>query len=406
VNRLYGFAVAMALAGSPMAAQAGTYYQDLYDFAGAGGDGGTPYADLVADSLGRLYGTTYSGGNFQGGTVFRLTLPATKTGAATLEILHSFQGPEGANPFAGLLIGADGAIYGTAQQGGAHSRGTVFRLDPATLAVTDLHDFNPGAKPPDGSDPVAALVAGPNGLLYGTTGSDGANRFGVAFAISPQGDAVSYTVIHAFGAGDGNNPYGRLVSSGNNLFGITNAGGKFGAGTAFELSLAKSGKWKETGLYPFGANSQDVLGPSAALVLGKAGILYGCAQDGSFGRGGVFAITPGKGGAPMAEQVIYDFGANANDPYDNSACALSADKTGRLVGITSGGGNNLSGSVFTLTPGGGGWTLAVPYSFGIRANGAATGPQAPVIGVKGGYYVGTTPVGGAHDQGAAYRVTF
>ncbi len=397
---------AAASAGSGAAAK--TFYQDLHDFAGGAADGDTPYAELVADGQGRLYGTTYLGGAFGGGTVFRITLPTGKTGPASFELLHSFQSPEGVTPEGGVLIGADGGIYGTTLQGGAHSGGTVFRLDPATLALTDLHDFNAGATPPDGNNPVAGLIAGPGGLLYGTARANGPLGGGTVFAISPRGDTVSYATIHSFGAsGDGNAPYGRLVRSGNNLFGITHFGGSFnGFGTAYELTLAKGGAWTESGLYQFGTSTADAVFPANGLAMAKSGTLYGCAPGGSFGQGAAFSITPGTGGAPMQEAVIYNFGGNAGDPYPNPSCGLTIDKTGRLVGTSSGGGSNLSGTVFTLQPGGGAGALGVRYSFGIRANGDAVGPDASLIGVKGGYYVGTTPVGGAHDKGAVFRVKF
>ncbi len=383
-----------------------TLYQDLHDFAGGPGDGDTSYSDLVADSEGRLYGITYFGGSDGAGTLFRVTLPTTKTGHAGIEILHSFQPGDGVTPVGGVLIGADGGLYGATNAGGAHNGGTVYRVDPVSLALTVLHNFNSGATPRDGSAPLAGLTAGPAGLLYGTTSEDGPRGGGTVFAISPQGDAVSYAVIYAFGAAnDANHPVGgRLVSTGQRLFGTTIFGGRFDLGTVFELTRATSGKWHESGLYQFGTNVNDVTGPGNGVVRAKSGVLFGCAPGGNLGHGAVFAITPGTGGLPLSEALIYNFGADASDPVAAGSCAMTIDRSGRLIGTSNGGGANSSGTIFELTPAGAAWSLDLLYSFGIRTNGDAVEPGGAVIEMPNGYYVGTTPVGGANDKGAVYRM--
>jgi len=242
-----------ALVGSLAApcgiALSATIFKDLHSFTGGAADGDIPSSDLVADSEGRLYGTTNFGGSGGDGTLYRIT-PPTSTSPARIEILHSFQVAEGVTPVGGVLIGADGGLYGTTNAGGAHNGGTVYRVDPVTFELTDLHDFNSSTKPEDGSAPQAGLTEGPNGLLYGTTTENGPLGGGTVFAISPKGGTVHYAVIYAFGAAaDGNHPGGgRLVSSGTNLFGATSFGGKFGAGSVFELSPAAGGKWHESGL--------------------------------------------------------------------------------------------------------------------------------------------------------------
>lgn len=406
MKRILSAAAAIAVFSAPAALSAKTFYQDLHDFAG-GADGDTATSDLMADRQGRLYGTTYYGGTFGDGTLFRVTLPTSKTGPAKIEILHSFQPAEGVTPIGGVVIGTDGGLYGATNTGGAHNAGTIYRVDPANFTATVLHDFNPGATPADGSAPHGGLAAGPGGLLYGTTAAGGPLGYGTVFAISPKGDTVAYSVIHAFGAGDdGDNPYGRLAVSGNNLFGTSVFGGPNSFGVAFQLTLTKKGAWAETGLYEFGSQTNDAIFPPDGLALAKSGLLYGCAQGGSLGHGAAYQITPAKGGAKLQETVIYSFGGNSGDPADGGACSIAADKTGRLVGVSSGGGTNNTGTVFTLTPSGGTWTLAVPYSFGIQSNGDAVLPNARVIGVKQGYYVGTAPSGGADNKGVVYRVKF
>jgi uncharacterized repeat protein (TIGR03803 family) len=144
----------------------------LHSFNGV--DGVNPYAGLVIGKNGTLYGTTYGGGAPPGigGTVFQLTPPAKIGGDWTETVLHSFAGDsDGANPAAGLVIGKDGTLYGTTQYGGTSNLGTVFQLTPptkvgGTWSETVLHSFAGGS---DGANPVAGLVIGQNGALYGTT---------------------------------------------------------------------------------------------------------------------------------------------------------------------------------------------------------------------------------------------
>jgi uncharacterized repeat protein (TIGR03803 family) len=149
----------------------------LYSFAGGSSDGANPYAGLVMDASGNLYGTTNQGSANGAGTVFKIT-PA---GAES--VLHSFgSGSDGANPFAGLVMDASGNLYGTTEYGGANSAGTVFKITPAG-AESVLWSFGSGS---DGAYPYAGLVMDASGNLYGTTkAGGGANNKGTVFRIVP-----------------------------------------------------------------------------------------------------------------------------------------------------------------------------------------------------------------------------
>src|SRR5262249_41875172 len=118
---------------------------------------------------------------------------------------------DGAYPRGGLILGSDGNFYGTATNGGAKGTGTVFRLTPAG-SLTTLYSFTgtPGTPPSnaDGSHPYADLLEGPDGTLYGTTRDGGANGYGVVFQINPQG---VFSTLHTFQAADGSNPYAALI---------------------------------------------------------------------------------------------------------------------------------------------------------------------------------------------------
>ncbi len=200
----------------------------LHSFSGFPGDGAVPFAGLVQGSDGNFYGTTASGGAFFQGTVFRMT----PSGAIT--VLHSFNSffSEGAVPLAGLVQGGDGNFYGTTALGGAHVKGTVFKID-ATGSLTTLHSFS--GSPNDGANPVAGLVQGSDGNFYGTTAFGGAHVKGTVFNIDATG---SLTTLHSFSGspGEGAVPFAGLVQgSDGNFYSTTALGGAHGEGTVFKF---------------------------------------------------------------------------------------------------------------------------------------------------------------------------
>ena len=156
-------------------------YTVLYRFTGSGvnGDGSHPYAKLFRDASGNLYGTTYDGGAADQGTVFKLDTIGTET------VLHSFTGqpfgPDGAFPRSNLVMDASGNLYGTTLLGGASGVGTVFRLD-TNGNLTVLHTFTGGL---DGGYPYAGLVIDAQGNLYGTTAGGGVADRGTVFKLTP-----------------------------------------------------------------------------------------------------------------------------------------------------------------------------------------------------------------------------
>jgi uncharacterized repeat protein (TIGR03803 family) len=228
-------------------APSGYDFKVLYSFTGA--DGSYPTGALIRDSAGNLYGTTDVGGATSTchpthgcGVVFKLSPTGTET------VLHSFAGPDGANPFrAGLARDAAGNLYGTTQNGGAASSacansgfgtcGVVFKLSPAGTE-TVLHTFTGGA---DGANPLAGLVRDAAGNLYGTASDGGAACFdnaitcGVVFKLSPTG---AETVLHTFtGGADGGQPEAGLIQDlTGNLYGTTVFGGAYGLGVVFKLT--------------------------------------------------------------------------------------------------------------------------------------------------------------------------
>lgn len=255
----------------------------LHTFTG-GADGAHPYAGLIFDTAGNLYGTTNGGGAFNYGTVFKVDSTGNET------VLYSFTGPpDGASPYAGVVQDSAGNLYGTTGEGGAFNHGTVYKLDSSGVE-TVLHSFNGGT---DGAYPSAGLTLDAAGNLYGTANEGGAagntGDNGTIFEVNSSG---TFTVLHTFtgGVGGANPAAGMILTSAGKLFGVTTEGGDHDDdGTAFELDLTTS---TFTVLHTFTANSGGAY-PYTGLILDSAGNLYGATEDGGTSkRGLVFELTP------------------------------------------------------------------------------------------------------------------
>jgi uncharacterized repeat protein (TIGR03803 family) len=273
----------------------------IYNFGHTTADGIAPNGSLVLSKSGVLYGTTKGGGDLAGdGAVFALTPPASGSGAWTETILHRFSstGKGMYGPRAGLIIGAGGVLYGTTCCGGAANYGAVFKLTPPsesggswTTAV--LYSFKGGT---DGANPMAVLMMGKSGALYGTTKLGGTANLGTVFELappSPPSDDWTETVLYSFAGGsDGSYPEAGLlkVASGT-MYGTTSRGGAAGLGTVFKMKPSAEGTWTESVVDIFGADNGAV--PMAGLAQSTSGALYGTTEfGGSTGDGTVFKLIP------------------------------------------------------------------------------------------------------------------
>jgi uncharacterized repeat protein (TIGR03803 family) len=268
----------------------------LYSFSGLK-DGTDPFASLVLGPTGDLYGTTYLGGSPNCNGNSRNSSCGTifkldQKGRRT--VLHRFTKPkiEGNFPTASLIQDAAGDFYSTTSLGGSSGLGTVFKLNTSGVE-TVLHTF----RGTDGAVP-GGLIQDAAGNFYGTTGGGGAG-FGTVFKLDTQGVE---TVLYAFSGGpDGGTPLGSaIIDSAGNLYGTTYAGGGTpcldGQGCGVVFKLDPSGK--ETVLYSF-TGEADGSSPEAGLVMDAAGNLYGTTTTGGAisnacpsGCGVVFKITP------------------------------------------------------------------------------------------------------------------
>jgi uncharacterized repeat protein (TIGR03803 family) len=393
--------------------------KDLYSFTG-GSDGAYPRSDLTIDSAGNLYGTTSDGGAGTActggcGTVFELKRVAN---GWKEEILYSFAGcTDGALPEAGVIFDNAGSLYGTTASGGGESSGTVFKLAPNshggwTETVIYSFSFNGSS----GVYPLTDLVLDAKSNLFGTTSQGG-----------------------------------------------TGCNGN-GCGTVFELSPQSNGSWKETTIHAFTGPPDGAI-PSAGLVLGSMGNLYGMTQDGGTapcdryallpGCGTIYKLTPNSGGG-WTEMVMYNFirgGGRGVYPsggllldktdrlvgttrsggdgigtifrlYDSQKASwqqnvlhrfwggqidgwypvgrLVTDTNGDLFGVTLAAGTNDDGVVFELVNLAGRWEERILYNFASGSTG--TTPQGGLVLDSQGHLYGTTPTGGTAKFGTIYEI--
>jgi uncharacterized repeat protein (TIGR03803 family) len=273
------------------AAGAASKYKVLHRFHGGANDGSEPLVGLILDAAGNLYGTTFGGGAFGYGAAFKLTPNAD--GSWTERVLHSFNGSDGAYPYAGLTFDAAGNLYGTTSEGGASGNGTVFKLTPnadGSWTESVLHSFSSS----DGAYPWAGcLIFDAAGNLYGTTLTGGSPGGGTVFKLAPNQDGSwTESVLHSFTVSDGWGPLAGLIfDAAGNLYGTAAGGGSASDGTAFKLSPNLDGSWAYSLIHVF--LGKPAIAPWTGLVLGSAGTLYGTTQSCSSGcQGVVYQITP------------------------------------------------------------------------------------------------------------------
>jgi len=335
----------------------GTGYTNLHVFNSSGGGGYQPSAALVQARDGNLYGTTMFGGANGLGTVFRLA-----TNGDGFVQLYSFGGPlDAQQPFAPLIQGQDGFLYGTTPLGGstavggASGFGTIFKISTNGSNEMVLHNFLPTGN--DGHYPRAALVQSSDGTLYGvtyeggsTTSVDGSG-YGTVFKINTNGS--SYAILHNFDSAvgsDGKYPWPSLVIGNDGaLYGTCSGGGtgtspaqNFGAGIVFKLNMVGSGY---TILYNFGSTSADGYSPRSTLVRASDGGLFGTTPlGGELNRGVLFRLAP----SPAVISLLGPTSGNqmqiavSSAPYFNYRIEASTDHAHWVV-LT-----NLSNSTGTM----------------------------------------------------------
>ena len=226
-GNLYGTAVYGGTADYGVVYKVDTSGQEtvLYSFTG-GADGSNPLSGVIRDSAGNLYGTNSWRGSGSAGVVYVLRT----TGRLT--VLYTFTGgADGNRPYAGVIRDAGGNLYGTTFFGGAQNAGVVYKVDTAGQQ-TVLHAFGGGGN--DGGNAFAGVIIDSAGNLYGTNSNGGSGGQGVVYELDATGN---YTVLYSFGGANGGDAHaGVILSSSGSLFGATQMGGKRNVGVVFRLT--------------------------------------------------------------------------------------------------------------------------------------------------------------------------
>jgi len=330
----------------------------LYSFCAANSscpDGKFPEASVIQATNGNLYGTTSQGGAYANGSVFELT----STGALTT--LYSFCPvagcADGSGPN-GLVQGNDGNLYGTTRSGGVYGNGAVFKITlapPTAAGESTIYSFcavSSSGHCADGSIPEGVLVQGSDGNFYGITSEGGANLVsmngaGTVFKVTSTGTLTTLYSFCADGGGDctdGQSPDSGLVEGANGSFyGVTNAGGSSGGGTAYAITSAGS----LTTLYNFCTVGlcTDGIGPYGPLFLASDGNYYGVAGGGTDVQGVFFQLT-----ASGTETVLYPFCSVTNcTDGELLEYGVIQGSDGNFYGTTGAGGTSDAGVLYKIS---------------------------------------------------------
>ncbi len=357
------FAIMFALAVTVTAAQAQSF-QVIHNFTGLG-DGSEPNYGITLDSAGNVYGTTFSGDALTG-TVYKLALRGSNWVLSPL-YLFTYQGSGGSIPYATVVIGRDGSLYGTTAYGGdlqacpngsSSGCGTVFNLKP-----------------------LPSIPPNP---------------------ITPWNE----TVLHTFVKTDGANAYGGdlIFDVAGNIYGTTYNGGTGacfgGCGVVYKMTPS-GGTWTQTVLYNFQPGT-DASHPWAGVIFDQSGNLWGTTvAGGTFGKGTIYQLIP-SGGGSWTENIVYNFtgGADGDSPY----AGLAFDPSGNVYGATVGGGTDSGGTVYKLTPSGGSWILTTLKSFSGTSGQLARGPFGRMLLDAAGNIYGATFTGQPYGFGSAFKL--
>ena len=316
-------------AGTVFSIDSNDPYSVLYRFVrhAPPGQHANPAGGLVPDDAGNFYGTTTEGGTMHQGTVYKVSARGKVT------TLHTFTGPDGLFPYATLLRDARGNLYGTTEFGGtgcgSTGCGTVFKVDTRNRESV-LYSFAGGS---DGVDPFGGVVRDSHGNLFGTTSGGGSSNCagegcGIVYKIDSQGHE---TILHRFTNGaDGGHPFDTLLQGSDGaLYGTAESGGTVDGGLLFKMDKAGN----ETVLYNFLGGS-DGFGPFGNVIRDAGGNFFGTTEFGgtsctntTYGCGTVFEYN-----ANGTETILYRFTGKRDGAQP--VTDLVMDRRGYLYGTT------------------------------------------------------------------------
>lgn len=340
-------------------------------------------------------------------SMFALGIAASPAQAQTFTVLHTFSGPDGANPSAAPVLDAAGNLYGPTISGtGAAYNGTIFKLAyrGSGWVLSSLYDFQGGN---DGGSPKAGLTLDRSGVVYGSTSLGGGGDCtpggcGTVFklrppatfcrsVICPWGKTQLYAIENRPDGAYPNSPV--IFDQAGNVYGTTEEGGT-GFGVVYQLTPSGEG-WAENVVHVFTGMSDGAY--PTGVISDAAGNLYGTTTvHGPYGYGTVFRLTNSGSGWTLTN--LYGFHATGDGkvPYGR----LVSDQFGNLYGTTSmGGGGDDGGTIYELSPQNGSWTYTVLYSF----PSADSYPSSLVLDATGNLY-GEQEAGG-YGAGSVFKLT-
>ncbi len=401
-------------------------FTKLFDFDG-NNSGEIPFGSLLETTNGKLYGTTYQGGNNNAGVIFEYN-----TQTNTFQKLYDFVDSIGNQPVGRLIEVSSGIFYGMTSIGGTNGKGSIYKFNTSTNQATDVFDFTTNT----GTNPMGSLLKASDGLLYGLLAHGGINGKGTLFSY----DYTNSTFNKLIDLADqtGSTPFGSLIEYSNGIFyGLTNKGGLLNGGVLFKYDAATGNYSKKIGFgeSPLGSS------PDGSLLLATNNKLYGLASyGGKYNNGTLFEYDPttqtyskkadfensttGEDpegsliqvgnflygftvyGGSNDEGVIFKYDLN-NDTlikivdFDNVIKGKYPEgemflaSNGKLYGL-AGGGTNSKGILFEYDPNTN--TFIKKYDFD---NNSGTYPKGTLIENNGKLY-GTCKGGGNNDQGTLF----
>jgi uncharacterized repeat protein (TIGR03803 family) len=348
----------------------------LWSTAMDGTNGQSPYSGLVSDTNGLFYGTTFYGGKDGVGEIYSVT------SSGVLKRISSFtgSGSDGKWPRGGLIVGSDGQLYGSSENGGSKSNGTLYVSSTAgpESAYFSFDDTR------SGKYPHTALIEGTDGYLYGATLNGGSGADGTIFRAPLGGSPVS---VYEFSGTDGNGPGAVIQGNDGNFYGKTTLGGAYNYGTLYKLTASGS---LTTLVDLDGTNGS---GAGSRPIQASDGNFYGVSgSGGAYGDGLIFQLSSS---GSLSTLITFD-GTNGANPYGS----LYEGADHNFYGTTENGGANGDGTVFKLYRSGTATQLVAGFSYQILATNnptaySATGlPNGLSVDPGSGIISGTATVSG------------
>ena len=335
------------------------------------------YASVFSQS-GYLYGTTYGGGKYNYGVLFRYNIATNRD--TVLVNLDSTN--DGAYPLSNVILASNGQIFGNTFEGGKYGYGTIFSYNPVTGKDTVWKNFD---SVHDGSNPIGGLIQSKSGLIYGTT-PVGIKRFGDVFSLNI--NTGQFKVVYTFDSVHGSHPWDAPFEAPSGLlYGTTNTGGTHDDGVIFCVNPLTG---KDTTCFNF----DDTLhgqNPDGSLCLANDNLLYGMTNSGgAFGYGVLFGFDMKTG---LFKHTISFNDTDGAYAYSNVIQATD----GLIYGMTEGGGVTSGGILFSYKPGDNKDSVCSRLLSATGAN-----PFGTIIQAPGGLLYGTTAYGGPKDDGVIF----